>query len=307
MNLRHPIGAVAKLTGIPLDTLRAWERRYQAVTPKRSDRRRVYSDQQVQRLVMLRDAVARGHSIGKVALMPDSRLRAMLEKSRRLTVKGAVRKDGKKSVSQAALEPVLEAVENFDFMRAERELARLAMAASSPRDLVHQVALPLMRITGERWHEGAFTVAQEHIMTSLLSGLLASMLRLFGPANPPARVLMATPENEFHGFGILAAAMLTAAGGLGVIHLGTSLPARDVVHAAKRTEADVVLLGLCGAKPAWVLPALREIQERSAPRTQLWAGGAPEDVAYEAARAGWTMLDSFEALEHRLGLLGARF
>ena len=117
-----------------------------------------------------------------------------------------------------------------------------------------------MRITGERWHDGKFTIAQEHMVTSLLTGLFASMLRLYAPANPRAKVLMATPENEHHGFGILAAAMLTAAGGLGAIHLGTNLPARDIIQAARKTEANAILVGLCGAKPETAIPVLQEIQ-----------------------------------------------
>ena len=35
---RYPIRAVSRLTGIGIDTLRAWERRYGAVTPVRDDR-----------------------------------------------------------------------------------------------------------------------------------------------------------------------------------------------------------------------------------------------------------------------------
>ena len=63
----YPIRAVAKLSGVPMDTIRAWERRYGAVTPQRSARGRMYSEKEVQRLVLLRDAVARGHAIGQVA------------------------------------------------------------------------------------------------------------------------------------------------------------------------------------------------------------------------------------------------
>ena len=63
---------------------------------------------------------------------------------------------------------------------ADRELNRLSAATAKPRDVVHEVALPLMRITGERWHEGRFTIAQEHMVTELLSGLLVSLLRIYG-------------------------------------------------------------------------------------------------------------------------------
>ena len=63
----YPIRTVAKLSGVSMDTIRAWERRYGAVTPQRSARGRMYSEKEVQRLALLRDAVARGHAIGQIA------------------------------------------------------------------------------------------------------------------------------------------------------------------------------------------------------------------------------------------------
>jgi hypothetical protein len=72
-----------------------------------------------------------------------------------------------------------------------------------------------MRTVGERWHEGKCSIAQEHMLTNLLTGVLASLVRTYSPSNPPARVLLATPTNERHAFPTLAAAMLIAAGGLG--------------------------------------------------------------------------------------------
>ncbi|MGA2097480.1 MAG: MerR family transcriptional regulator [Candidatus Acidiferrum sp.] len=308
----YPIRAVARLTGIPEDTLRAWERRYQAVTPRRSSRGRLYSDKEIQRLVLLRESVEQGHSIGQIATVSDEQLRMLLRKSEDVALekksgRETLRKQKPATDEDRSLEGVLAAVGAYDYARAERELGRLATATPNPRDLVHRVAFPLMRIAGERWHEGKFTIAQEHMLTSLLTGLFASMLRLYAPANPQAKVLLATPENEHHGFGILAAAMLTAAGGLGAIHLGTSLPTRDILQAARKTEASAILVGLCGAEPSTAIPVLREIESKAIPRTRLWVGGASARVSKVAAELDWTPLKDFNALERQLGFLGARF
>jgi MerR family transcriptional regulator, light-induced transcriptional regulator len=313
MSSSYPIRAVTKLTGIPEDTLRAWERRYRAVTPRRSGRGRLYSDKEIQRLELLRDVVAQGHAIGQIATASDTRLRTLLRKSADLAIEEGSGQEPAPKQKYAMREDayglgrMLAAVEAYDYARAERELGRLAAAIPSPRDLVHRLAFPLMRITGERWHDGKFTIAQEHMMTALLSGLFASMLRLYTPANPPAKLLMATPENEHHGFGILAAAMLSAAGGLGPIHLGTNLPTRDIIQAARKTDANVILLGLCGAKREAVIPVLREIKSNVLSRTKLWVGGASASAAKAAGELGWIVLKDFHALERQLGFLGTRF
>src|SRR5258706_6580721 len=73
--LKHPIRTVAKMTGLGIDTLRAWERRYAAVRPTRDERGRMYSDEDIQRLRLLRDAVANGHSVGRVAALSDEQLK----------------------------------------------------------------------------------------------------------------------------------------------------------------------------------------------------------------------------------------
>ncbi|MFY9643663.1 MAG: MerR family transcriptional regulator [Terriglobales bacterium] len=301
----YPISAAAKLTGIPLDTLRAWERRYKAVVPKRVKRGRLYSEEQIERLVLLRRVLEQGHSIGQVAALGDRRLRELLDKSSSLSTEGS---DSNTGSSPEVLLPVLRALERFDYAATDRAINRLAVAVANPRDFVHQVALPLMHTIGQRWHEGKCSIAQEHIVTRHISAVLTSFVRMYSRSNPPARILLAGPRNERHEFPLLAAAMLTAAAGLGVIYVGADLPAADIVLAARKTDADVILLSISTAPSEETMEELRHI-ERKVPRsTALWVGGAPA-LNLERATAGsrWLVLRDFGALEHQLSALGAAF
>ena len=100
--------------------------------------------------------------------------------------------------------------------------------------------------------------------------------------------------------------MLTAAKGLGAIHLGTNLPAREIVQAARRTGANAILLGVCGAKPDSVMAALREIKKGAGARNHLWIGGVGDvQIAKAAADCGWLVLKNFHEFEHQLELLAA--
>lgn len=73
------IGTVARLTGIPTDTIRMWERRYGAVEPHRSaSGTRVYTQEDVTRLTALKRLVDAGHSIGTVAGLPTPQLEERL-------------------------------------------------------------------------------------------------------------------------------------------------------------------------------------------------------------------------------------
>ncbi len=305
MSTSYPISAVAKLTGIPLDTLRAWERRYQTVIPQRASRGRLYSEAQIQKLILLRRAVEQGHAIGQVAGLGDRQLRELLEKSSSIA---AGQSAAKPKDSSDVVAPVLQALDRFDYAGTDREINRLAASLGSPRNFVHQAALPLMRKVGERWHEGRCSIAQEHMLTNLLTGVLTSLVRTYSPSNPPARVLLATPANERHAFPTLAAAMLIAAGGLGAIYLGTDLPAGDIILAARKSEADVVLLSLSSMPGSEIMDDLSHIARKLPRATALWLGGASElhlDQATKGSR--WMVLHDFSALEHQLTARGARF
>ncbi len=72
----YRIGAVARLTGIPPDTLRVWERRYAVVTPIRSEAgTRLYAAEDVHRLSLIKRLVDNGDAISHVAGLELSQLR----------------------------------------------------------------------------------------------------------------------------------------------------------------------------------------------------------------------------------------
>ena len=71
------IKAVSQATGVSIETLRAWERRYWVVEPQRDPNgRRSYSPPDVIRLRKLREATERGHAISKLARFTDEELAA---------------------------------------------------------------------------------------------------------------------------------------------------------------------------------------------------------------------------------------
>ena len=71
-------GIAARIAGIPVETLRVWERRYRVVAPRLDPRgHRLYSAEDVGRLALIRQLVELGSSIGSIANLPLSALREM--------------------------------------------------------------------------------------------------------------------------------------------------------------------------------------------------------------------------------------
>jgi methanogenic corrinoid protein MtbC1 len=290
MQSRYPIRAVAKITGLSLDTLRAWERRYKAVVPERSERGRQYGPEHIERLLLLNQLVQNGHAIGGIASRSDEELRRLLTQQHSQPVSVP-------TPPADMLAPILAAIESFDTLRASDELSRLA-AVLSPRDLVYQVAVPLMREVGIRWHNGTLAIAQEHLLSQMLRTLLGSMMRLFRPPNPAMTMVLSTLAGESHEFGILAAAMLASLAGVEPVYLGPNLPAREIADAARRTSAKVVALSI-------TLPSETTQEELNAlaaampEDAELWVGGAGSadlDLAHLGRKTVW--IKELPALEH---------
>ena len=72
-------GVAARLAGLPVETLRVWERRYGVSDTERSAHgQRLYSGAQVCRLSLIKQLVDQGHPIGTLARLPIGQLRQLM-------------------------------------------------------------------------------------------------------------------------------------------------------------------------------------------------------------------------------------
>lgn len=269
----YPIRAVARMTGISLDTLRAWERRYGAVIPGRNDRGRVYGDAEVTRLKRLADLVARGHAIGTIAGMTDADLVRLLEGAEALTKLS-------EPSTPVNLQLLISALDHYDLDAIESALNRYAVVLP-PRELVFAVILPLLQEVGQRWEAGRLRPAQEHLVSAVVRSVLGGLLRTTARPSALPRIVFATPTGERHELGLLCAALLAASAGYGVVYLGPDLPAADITHAATTAGAHVVMVSL--TMPGAV--SRRELRSLAKPPAgiELWIGGPESRSLLSAA------------------------
>jgi DNA-binding transcriptional MerR regulator len=275
MSPQYPIRAVSKITGISVDTLRAWERRYNVVTPERGERGRVYNDAHVQRLLLLQAALGRGYAIGQVASLPDEELQAMTRNSPApvQTASKASRQGNEKQGETQDFHSLLKAIESFDIEKTNEELSRLALLLS-PAEFVYKVVLPVLHMAGDYWEDGTFPIAQEHMFSACARNLMGGLVRLQKPSSGAARLLMTTPANELHEFGILSAAMLAVSNDFSVTYVGPSLPGREILSAADKSRAQVVVLGVMNVNlTQTVRDDLRMVGSELPASTELWLGG----------------------------------
>ena len=290
------------MTGVSIDTLRAWERRYAAVTPARDDRGRVYTDADVRRITLLREVVDNGHAIGRVAAMTEEQLQALAD-----TPKSRAPVQAERAALVVDTDTIIAALERFDGAAVETELARAA-ALLRPPELLQAVVVPVLREVGERWHDGRGRIAHEHMLSASIRSVLGSLLRVHQKAGVPDTVLFATPSGERHEFGTLGAALLAAAGGLGIVYLGPDMPADDIMAVTAAVRLEVVVLGVTTlGDPVKIDRELALLCRRLAPEIELWLGGPGAERAAGALAGRALALPSYEQLEQQLVRIGARF
>lgn len=252
---RHPIGVVSRRTGLKQDLIRAWERRYGAVEPSRSDtNRRFYSDADVERLHLLRQAVEAGRSIGQVAELPDNELRSLVEEDRAAGARvppvprpAPPAEDDRGEDGHRAdhlLDTCIEAVRRLDSGGLEDALQRASVNLGRT-SLLERVLVPLMDRIGEMWSEGELRPIHEHMATAAVRSLVGILQQSQPPVGASApQLVVTTPTRQLHEVGALLAAATAAAQGWRVTYLGPNLPAEEIVAAVRQTGARAVALSV---------------------------------------------------------------
>ena len=239
----HAINAVVRRTGLSAHVIRIWEKRYAAVEPERTaTNRRLYSDEQVERLLLLREITQAGQSIGYVAQLPTDQLKQLAAGSFTRETQ-SVRGHALTQATNVFLEDCLDAVKALD-ARALEQALKHAETTLGAQGMLQRVAAPLSQTIGTLWREGTITAAHEHFASAVLRTYLAQAARPFA-SNPNEPVLIvATPAGQLHELGALLVGALAANLGWHVTYLGASLPAPEIAGAAKQNRARAVALSL---------------------------------------------------------------
>lgn len=237
------IKVVANRTGLSAHVIRIWEKRYGAVTPQRTGtNRRLYSDEQIERLSILRDITQAGHSIGHVAKLPTEKLRKLATESLG-TNRPAARVVRGGPATPAFLEECIAAVKALDARALEGALKRGATELGA-QGLLQRVVAPLARDVGELWREGSLTAAHEHFATAVIRVFLGQAAKPFAGADQAPVLLVATPAGQLHELGALLVGATAANLGWHVTYLGAGLPAAEIAGAARQSHAKAVALSL---------------------------------------------------------------
>jgi len=283
---KHPIQVVARRTGLSADVIRAWERRYHAVSPHRSaTSRRLYSDEDVERLTLLRQATQAGRRIGDIAYLSMKELQELIQRDEAAIaqVPAGVR-PGAGQTTRYHVNACLNAVQRLDAVALEAALAEATLALSLPV-LLEAVIGPLLCEIGGQWRDGRLRPCHEHMATAQLRSFLGTLLVSGNMADTGPALIVATPAGQRHELGALMAAATAAQSGWRPLHLGPDIPSDEIAFAAMEKQAQAVALSIAYPADDARLPGvLRRLRRQLPEKIAILAGGGAAGGYEDALR-----------------------
>lgn len=261
---RYFIKDLEKLSGIKAHTIRIWEKRYNLVTPKRTETNiRYYSDEDLKKILNVSILNRNGMKISRIAQL-----------SAREREEHVLSNNNYIDDYENYIENIILAMIDVDEDRFEHIISHLFPHMGFEKTLIN-IIYPFFNKIGILWLTGAINPAQEHFVSNLIRQKL--IVAIDGAVNKPdensKEFLMFLPENEWHELGLLFYHYLLKANNQRVTYLGQSVPLDDVVKIANIRKPDYIMTVITAPKPEDELQSfLRELSS-CFPKQTVFAGG----------------------------------
>lgn len=278
------ISTVAKRSGVKADLIRAWERRYQAVTPTRTEGgHRVYSDLDIARLKSLHQATTLGHSISQIAKLSLEELQKLLttENPDQQTLTSYLslnQETDYRLVTEDYIAKCYTAMLQFDVKAIEAHFEN-AVVELGAQQFIEKLLTPLLKKMGDDWENGQLRPAHEHVTTAVIRSMVYVLRSNYIAAVDAPKIVISTPSGQHHELGALLAALVAEFKNWHIIYLGPNLPAEEIAFTAKSSKANAVALGITvSLEGHLVARELRRLKKLLGPEIPLIVGGkAAED------------------------------
>ena len=242
MESKHSIKAVVNRTGISPYLIRAWERRYNAVTPDRTPtNRRLYTDRDIEKLTLLYKATLRGESIGQIANLSIKGIKELLGDGS-LSDK-PISYPSKHTVleKKEIIDKYIELVKNLNREGLYRILFEAETSFSKPV-LLSDIILPILDRIGDEWQDGSLKTVHEHLASAVLRSFLGELLLVNKSSETAPGILSTTLTGQLHEFGSIITTLSAIYEGWRGIYLGPNLPADEIASVTKQSGIKVIAL-----------------------------------------------------------------
>lgn len=222
-----PIREVARLTGVNPVTLRAWERRYGLIVPRRTPKgHRLYDDSHVKRIHDILNWLNRGVAVGQVKQLLDARQTQSLAEHNQW---GGLH------------EQMLQAIGNLCERQLDESFNR-AISLYPPRTLCKHLLMPLLTSLEQRWAKQFGAELERAVFNSWLRTKLGTRVYHSNRQHSGAPLLLVTLCDQRFEPGLWLSAWLASSAGCPVEVVEWSVPLNELPLALERINPRGLLL-----------------------------------------------------------------
>lgn len=216
IQVNFSIKDLENLTGIKAHTIRIWEKRYNLLSPDRSETNiRNYSLSSFQKLLNISYLNNNGLKISKIANLKEDEIPI---KVREIASRA--------KIEDHAINALKLSMINFDQVLFYNTYNNL-LENRTFSDIFYKVFLPLLNEIGLLWQTNTITPAHEHFLSvHIKQKILLNIERLqsLEPKPNSRTFVLFLPENEIHDIGLLFINYQLRSKGFHTIFLGESVP-----------------------------------------------------------------------------------
>lgn len=236
----YSIKDLEKLSGINVNTIRVWERRYGIIKPQRtSTNRRRYGDKELRKIINISILRRNGIKISDIASISDREI------------------ENKVLLLSQDTNQYSSLIESLILMmiglnqKGINDLLTRSMINIGVEKTITEIVFPFFKRIGWLWQTGNAGVGSEHFMSNLIRNRIIALTESL-PYNVKEgykRVVLFLPENELHEFPLLFYNYIFKKTGHETIYLGQSTPLPSVSGFCEKCNADIIVTGLMSGYP----------------------------------------------------------
>ena len=283
------------LSGIKAHTIRIWEKRYNILSPMRTDTNiRHYDLQSLQKLLNVCLLNDYGYKISKIAQFPQEKIPKMVQEI-----------ISEKSAKSHAINSFKMAMVNFDqalFLKTYDEL----LSEKSFKEIFYEVFIPLITEIGLLWQSETISPSHEHFISYLIKQktlINTEKVQILKPTKTDKVFVLYLPMNEIHELGLMYLNYEILLNGYQSIYLGESVPTDSLID-LKRYFNNIVYVCYMTVEPNqeevndYIIEVKEKVLDDS---SELWIlGRMAQNIDKKVLNEKTIVLESIQELTNKL-------
>jgi MerR family transcriptional regulator, light-induced transcriptional regulator len=268
----YTIQQASRLTGVSEASLRAWERRYGVVAPRRTESGyRVYDEDSIAVVRAMRRLVDAGWAPRQAAsaIRSGTAPRPLEEAHPGQHTAGADQPPS----ALTWMHRFLKSATVMDMAGTEESLDG-GFALGSFEHVVDSWLFPTLEALGEGWARGEIDVAAEHAATHAVHRRLSAAFEAAGSRARGPAVVVGLPPGSTHELGALAFGTALRRTGHNVLYLGADVPASSWLAAVQRHRARAAVLAVVTPGDRTAAATVAQLMLQADPDLVVATGGA---------------------------------